>query len=371
MEFEQNVATQSMEVDVQKQLPESMSNADAYKERLKQLPEVQNLTNEINIQDSNTIANFGTKPSEELSKISDDLLHNMKNVRADEATAMLDQLTKIMDRFDIKEVENPEQAAKASGLKKLFKKAEDTLQKLFEKYDNMGKEVDKIYVILNQYKSDIQRSNDTLDRLFQANMQYYEQLEKYIAAGELGIIEIENYRKTIEASSQSPEQVAMQVQKLDNMKNMLEQRVYDLRVAENVAMQTSPMIQTMEKSNFNLMVSIQSAFITTLPIFKNCLISAMQLKQQSIQQKSIQSLNNKTNELLERNARNTANQAVATARMANSSGVSMETLQKSYETIKKGIEDTKAIEQEMAQERSKNTQTLEGMKTDMKKQGWA
>lgn len=374
MQFDQSQAVAqdpNAILDVAKELPESMTNADSYREKLKQLPEVQHLTDEINIQDSNTIANFGTKPSEELSKISDELLRSMKTVRADEASAMLDQLTKIMDRFDIKEVEDPEKAAQASALTKLFRKAEANLQKLFEKYDNMGKEVDKIYVILNQYKSDIQNSNNMLDRLFKANMQYYEQLEKYIAAGELGLVEIDNYKASLQSSGQSPEQIAMMISKLDTMRNMLEQRVYDLRIAENVAMQTSPMIQTMETSNFNLMVSIQSAFITTLPIFKNCLISAMQLKQQNIQQKSIQQLNNKTNELLMRNAQNTANQSVAIARMANSSGVNIETLQKSYETIKKGIEDTKAIEREMATERNKNTQTLEGMKGDMKKQGWA
>lgn len=372
MQFQEQAAPQEMAMaDVEKQMPDTMTDVSAYRESLKQLPEVQNLTNEINIQDANTIAMFGTKPSEELSKISDELLHSMKGIHADEASAMLNQLTKIMDKFDIKEIEDPEKAAKQSGIAKLFKKGQESLQKLFEKYDNMGKEVDKIYVMLNKYKSDIQKSNSMLDRLFKANMDYYEQLEKYIAAGELGIIEIENYSASLSDGTGSAEQIAMMQEKLRNMKTMLEQRVYDLRVAENVAMQTSPMIQTMMKSNFNLMASIQSAFITTLPVFKNCLISAIQLKQQAIQQKSISQLNDKTNELLLRNAQNNANQAVAIAQMANSSGIKMETLQQSYDTIKKGIADTKAIEEKMAQERIQNTSKLEGMKTEMHQQGWA
>lgn len=360
------------DIDTGKELmTETMADAEAYRKRLKQLPEVKKMTGEIDIQDANTIANFGTAPSTELSKISDNLLHTMKAVRADEASAMLDQLTKIMDKFDIKEIEDPEKAAKQGGLKKLFRKAEASLQKLFEKYDNMGKEVDKIYVLLNQYKTDIQKSNDTLDTLFKANMQYYEQLERYIAAGELGIIEIEEYSASLAASGQAPETIAMQQQKLEMMKNMLEQRVYDLRVAENVAMQTSPMIHTMEKSNFNLMTSIQSAFITTLPVFKNCIISAMQLKQQAVQQKSISALNDKTNELIMRNAQNSANQSVAIARMANQSAIRMETLQQSYDTIQKGIADTKAIEKQMADERRQNTSALETMKHDMKQKGMA
>lgn len=362
---------QSLELDVTKDVEAIMSDADAYRERLKQLPEVQNLTNEIDIQDMNTIAVFGAKPSEELSKVSDELLRSMKSVKTSEATTMLDQLTKIMDKFDIKEIEDPEKAASKSKLQKFLKKKGEQLQELFEKYDNMGKEVDKIYVLLNQYLNDIKNSNMVLARLSKANKQFYESLEKYIAAGELGVIEIDDYAASLDNSGQSPEVIAEQKETLANMKNMLQQRVYDLRVAENVAMQTAPMIRNMEKTNFNLMTSIQSAFITTLPIFKNCMISAIQMKQQAVQSRAINSMNEKTNELLLRNADNNARQSVAAAQMANQSGVKIETLQKSYETIKKGIADTKEIEQRMAQERVQNTQTLENMKTDMHNQGWA
>lgn len=371
-EQEMQATTTQVSVNLDKQLPETMSNIEDYRARLKQLPEVQNLTNEISIQDANTIVSFGIKPSEELSKVSDELLNSMKGIKADEASAMLNQLTKIMDKFDIKEIEDPEKAAKQGGLTKIFKKGEESLQKLFSKYDNMGKEVDKVYVILNTYKSDIQKSNDLLSRLFKANIQYYEQLEKYIAAGELGLIEIDDYRNSLATNpNYSPDQVAMMEQKLDTMRNMLEQRIYELRIAENVSMQTAPMIQTMEKSNLNLISSIQSAFITTLPIFKNCLIQAIQLKQQAIQSKSIDQLRDKTNELWLRNAQNNATQSVRIAQQANQSTMNIQTLQQSHDTITQGIANTKAIEAQMAEERKQNTATLEAMKKDMRKEGWA
>ena len=41
---------------------------------------------------------------------------------------------------------------------------------------------------------------------------------------------------------------------------MLEQRTQDLRVAENVAMQTIPMLKTMEFSNINLIRKIKFGF---------------------------------------------------------------------------------------------------------------
>jgi uncharacterized protein YaaN involved in tellurite resistance len=367
-----NEVHSTVDVEQPKELPASMTDTSSYQLKLREDPQVRALTDRIDINDSNSIVLFGAEPSTELSKISDQLLNSLKVARSDEASEMLNALTKIMDKFDIKEIENPEEYAKKSGLAKLFGKAKDSLQKLFEKYDSMGKEVEEIYVILNKYAAEIRKSNEILGQLYRSNTQYYEDLEKYIVAGEMGIEEIDTYEAQMNQRTDiSPEEIANNVQKLEIMKNMLSQRVYDLRVSENVALQTAPMIRSMEVNNFNLMLSIQSAFITTLPIFKNCLISAIQLKQQAIQAKSISQLNEKTNELLLRNAQNNATQSVAIAKQANSSAITIETLQKSYDTIKKGIEDTRAITVQMADERSRNTQTLETMKVEMKSNGWA
>jgi uncharacterized protein YaaN involved in tellurite resistance len=371
MQFETNTAVQTAEapapLDVQKELPPAFADNQSYKEKLKALPEVQNLTNEININDTNSILQFGQKPSEEISKVSDELLNSMKAVKSEEASEMITQLTKIMDKFDIKEIEDPEK--QQSVIKKLFKKAQDEIQKLFEKYDNMGKEVDKIYVILKQYESDIQKANDGLDRMFNANVAYFEQLEKYIVAGEIGLQEIDDYKASLMNSGKSQEELQMQIQKLDITKDMLSQRIYDLQIAENVAMQTCPMIQTMQMSNFNLLRKINSSFIITLPIFKQCLIQAINLKRQAIQAKSMKELDDKTNELLQRNAQNTATQSVQIARMTGGSSINIETLQNTYQTIQNGISETKKINEEIAAERARNSVTLEEMKADMKKKG--
>ena len=85
---------------------------------------------------------------------------------------------------------------------------------------------------------------------------------------------------------------------------MLEQRTQDLRTAENVAMQSIPMIKTMEFSNYNLVRKINSAFIVTLPVFKQALAQAILLKRQKIQAESIAELDKKTNEMLLKNAQN-------------------------------------------------------------------
>lgn len=340
-------------------------DVEGYKYKLRQMKEVQDLTNEVDIHNPNSIVQFGQNASVNISKISDELLNSMKAIKSEEVSEMLVNLTKIMDKFDVKELE---EGKSPSLLSRIMKSAQKTVAQLFEKYDNMGKDIEKVYVLLRKYEDEIRESNNTLKKLFQGNVEYYQLLEKYIVAGDIAIEEIDAYITQFNNDmSMNPDEKQMMLQRLEMSKEMLTQRVYDLRVAENVAIQAVPMIQNIQMSNFNLMRKINSSFIITLPIFKQCLAQAIILKRQEIQAKSIKTLDEKTNELLQRNAANTASQSVRIAKMAASSSIDIETLQKSYATIMKGIEETKAIQESSRVQRQENIGKLETIKKDMKK----
>ena len=357
MNTQENMQIQNNDFDV--------ATISEYKQRLRGMKELQDLTSEVEIQNPNSIVMFGQGASEQISKVSDELLNSMKAVKAEEASEMLVNLTKIMDKFDIKELDGSE---KQSMLSKFMKGVGNSVAKLFQKYDTMGYEVEKVYVLLKKYENDIRESNANLKKLYDANLHYYQLLEKYIVAGELALEEIEAYIYQISMNnSLGQEEKQMMLQKLEISKEMLSQRVYDLQIAENVAIQSAPMIQTIQISNFNLMRKINSSFIITLPIFKQCLAQAVILKRQEIQAKSIKQLDDKTNELIMRNAQNTARQSVEIAKMASGSSVSISTLEKSFETIMKGIEDTKAIQEANKVQRIENSAKLERIKSTMKK----
>lgn len=342
-----------------------IEQSDLYKQNLRQLKEVQDLTNEIEVQNINSIIQFGQKASENISKISDELLASIKEVKAEEASEMLLSLTKIMDKFDIKEFENQKQPGLIT---KIFKSAGDTIAKLFQKYDTMGYEIEKVYILLKKYENEIKDSNLKLKKLYDGNIEYYKQLEKYIVAGELASEEVDMYINQFENDmTMNIDEKHMMIQKLQVCKEMLEQRLYDLKVAENIAIQAAPMIQTIQMSNFNLLRKINTSFIITLPIFKQCLAQAIILKRQEIQAKSLKQLDDKTNELIMRNAQSTARQSVDISRMASGSVVAIETLEKSYQTIMKGIEETKAIQESNKAKRNENTIKLEQIKSSMKR----
>ena len=357
-------------VELQLQKAEVFDNHLVYKEKLKNLPEVKSLTNEIDVRNPNTILSFGQAPSEGISKVSDQLLANIKKVKAEEASEMLVKLTKVMDQFDLNEIKGD--ANEKNFVSKIFGKVKNKYDDIFKKYDSMSHEIDEIYVLLKQYQQETVKANDNLQKMYLGNKEFFESLEKYVVAGELGQQEIEAYKNQIQnAPDISENDKQMQVQKLTMMQDMLSQRTYDLQIAENVALQTAPMIQMQQMANYNLARKINNSFIITLPIFKQALAQAIMLKRQEIMANSMKQLDDKTNELLIRNAQNTANQSVKIAKMASGSSIEIATLEKTFATIQKGITEAKQITEQIAENRKQDTLKLENMKDDIKQSGLA
>ncbi len=219
---------------------------------------------------------------------------------------------------------------------------------------------------MKQYESEIKQSNRKLEDMFQANVGYYHELVKYILAGEQGCREIENYiaQRQTDMETTGDTSIQFEITTLNQALMMLEQRTQDLRTAENVAMQAIPMIKTMQFSNMNLVRKINSAFIITLPVFKQALTQAVMLKRQRIQAEAMSALDERTNEMLLRNAQNTAEQSKMTARLASGSSIKTETLEKTWQTIVSGIDETKQIQENARKQRIDDQKRLEAIKAD-------
>ena len=356
-------------------IPEPVPEFDLEKKKqevmhkVQESPEVRSIVRQINIEDVNSIMTFGKNSAEEVSKFSDAILHSMQTTKVEDSGELLIQLNKIMDKFDIKDFE-PKKPP--SFLGKIFSKAKNSVEALFQKYNSMGDEVDKVFVTLKQYEAEINSANKHLDEMFNKNTEYYEQLGQYIYAGQVVLAELkDNIIPTAQAKADQTANRLDQV-KVNNLlqvQDIMEQRIYDLQLAENVAVQSMPTIKAIEYGNYNLVRKINSAFVITMPIFKQCLVQAIMLKRQSVQAKAMSSLDEKTNELLLRNAENTALQSKMVAKLASGSSVDIETLEKSWQTIVKGIDETKEIQEEMRQKRLDGTKRLEVLKEDFVNRG--
>ena len=288
--------------------------------------EVDDLVSTIEVHNLETIVSFGAEAAEEISKASDIVLNSMNMSQLDDSSEMLNTLAKIMSKFDIEEIKDK----------------------------------------LKQYESEIKQSNRKLNQMFEANVGYYHELVKYILAGEQGCRELEAYiaQRQADMEATGDNSIQFEIQSLQQSLMMLEQRTQDLRTAENVAMQSVPMIKTMEFSNMNLVRKINSAFIVTLPVFKQALAQAIMLKRQKIQAEAMSALDQKTNEMLIKNARNTVEQSKMTAQLASGSSIKIETLETTWRTIVNGIDETKQIQENARKQRIEDQARLENIKAE-------
>lgn len=326
--------------------------------------EVQQLARSLNLKDQIQLLEFGKEPAEQISKFSDQILNSIRASHVEDSGELLKQLGKIMEKFDRHDFER----ARGGFFGKLFKRGEKVIEKLFKKYQTIGGEIDKIYVEISRYKNELTEMTKMLENLYEENYQYFLTLEKYIAAGHL---KLEELRKEVlptleERAKRGDNMAALELDTLTKAADLLEQRIHDLEMAKMVALQTAPQIRLLQRGNTKLIGKINSAFLTTIPVFKNAMVQAISAKRQKIVADSMAELDRRTNELLLRNAENISLQSREIARLAGRPGLSIETLEKTMNTILEGMEETLKIEQENKRIREEGKKKLEELQEKWK-----
>ena len=206
--------------------------------------------------------------------------------------------------------------------------------------------------------------------MYDQNYNYYMALEKYVVAGQIKAEELRALVPALEQRSAGGDQLAqMELDTMNNAIQSLEERVYDLEMARMVALQTAPQLRVLQRGNTKLIGKINSAFITTIPIFKNGIIQAVSAKRQKLVADSMNELDKRTNEMLLKNSQNIARQSVEIARTAGGPSIKIETIEESWSTIVKGLEETRAIEDENKRTREDGMKRIAQLQESMKNYG--
>lgn len=333
--------------------------------RLRQEKEVQNLATDIDIKNQMDLLEFGKEPAVQISRFSDRILSMISSTTSTDSGIMLSQLGKVMDRFDKNDFGEPR------GLSaKLFKRKNSVVDKIFQKYHTLGGEIEKINSEIAKFEDEMIKTTQTLEEMYEKNMEYYMQLEKYVVAGQMKIEELKTQLPELEKKAAAGGQLEqLELETLENGIQALSDRVYDLDMARMVALQTAPQIRTLQRGNMKLIGKINSAFIITIPIFKNGVIQAVTAKRQKLVADSMSELDRRTNEMLKQNAANIADQSVEIARLSGKPSIDMETIEESWNTIVSGMRETKEIEEENNRLREEGVQRILELQDNMKQLG--
>lgn len=330
---------------------------DNVKQQIIASGEAKTLSDKLSVQNPQSIVEFGKPVAEQMSRCADEILRRQDVSSIAETSTMMTSLAKIMDKVDIGEIKAMDK--EPGFIDKLFNNAQKKIEQLMAKYNNIGGDIERICVELRTYEAEIQQSNKDLESLYDSGVRSYQDLIKYTIAGEYALDEIEEYRRGLEARANTDPQASLELSSVIQAQQLLAQRVQDLRLAESVALQSLPIIKAMEYGNLNLARKINSSFIVTIPVFKNAVAQAIMAKRQAYQAQAMKALDEKTNEMLLKNAQNAADNMRLTAMLAGSSAIKIETIEQSWQTIMDGIKDTKAIQEELARQREQDKAKIE------------
>lgn len=342
------------ELQTQQQNTNELTEASTQEIRLqlREDAEVLKLVDSIDVKDQIAIMNFGEKTAQEISSFSDRILSSMKMSSTEDTSRLMKELTKLMDKFDKKELEDPK-----TFIGKMLRGGEKFINKILEKYQTLGGEIDKIHQELRKFEQELVSASRTFDQMYEENFNYYVVLQKHIVAADLVLEQIQGSElKKLEEQAMSGNQMAsMQLDALRQNIDTLEQRKYDLEMAAAVSFSSAPQIKLVQRTSSKLIGQIKSAFITTLPIFKQGIITAVQNKRNKLIADSMDALRDKTREMYKKNASNTVQQSIDVARMSGQTVVSLDDVEQVMSTMIDGMRQTKAIEDELRQSREQGS----------------
>lgn len=330
----------------------------------KQSDEVKALVREIDVNNSATILNFGSKPAEELSRISNEILSSSKNVENIEATKIIKNLSKIIEKVDISDFEKPPR--KEGGiLSKIFNRGKNFL----EKYENMNKEIEVITQELLNYKASLEKDQDDLKKLYEVVSKHSVEINDYILATELAEEEVkrklDDITNTVNVDENDKNR---EIARTQGLLDMVSQKKYDLETVKAVSLQTLPMIEIMAGNNIGLARKLQSSLITTLPLFENAIVLALQTKKQILLKNTFTTLDKATEDLMKRNAVNITKTAVDIAKVSNTSPISIETLKQNFEVVQKGIKEIRDLREKARIDREKNIEEIHNFNAKREKE---
>ena len=327
---------------------------------------VDQIKEKLDLQDTQLLSVYGSNTQKNIAQFSDQIL---SEVRSKDVGQVGDLMADLMVK--VKDMNFSQLGANDSILDKIpiIKNMRQSVDRYLAKYDVMENQIDKIQAQLESSRMMLLKDIGTFDKLYEKNVEYFQELQLYIVAGEEKVNElrenvIPNLYKEAETSGEA---MSMQVVKdFEDTVNRFEKRVFDLKTSKTMAIQTAPQIKLIQNNDKLLVDKVTDAVNNVIPLWKSQVVIALGLNRQSQVIKMQQEISNTTNELLERNAKNLRQNTIDTAKEAERSTIDVETLKKVNDELIVTIEETIAIQNDARQARKEAESELVTIETNLK-----
>lgn len=305
----------------------------------------------LNENDITTISTYGSDLQKAMDSYSSDFLKQSFNSKAGiESAQLISNLLGELHEVNVGDLEAPNALKrflrKIPGLRKLIV----SVEQIKAKYDTIEKNIDGIVNKLEATRQIAIRDNNLLQKQFENNCDYVDQLEDLIVAGKMKSEEVGALIADMETRINEYEEY--QISDIKEFKNSLDKRLSDLIALRFAFKQSLTQIRIIQRTNIMHANNTESQIAMTIPLWKNQLSLAVALYDQKQAMEIGAKVTDTTNELFRKNAEMMKTQSIEVAKQSQRMVIDPETLQKATLELIETVEGVQRAQKEGAEKRA-------------------
>jgi len=299
----------------------------------------------VDVTDAQAVLGYGLPAQSRIANFADSLLGDVRNK---DAGAGGEALTGLLDK--VRELDIDALGAGAGKTRiPILGRFSNTFERFAARYQKVATSIDRIVDALERSRMALLKDMTVLDKMFELNLEYIQQLDVYIAAGEQVVEELHTVKLPAleaEVAATSDVMAAQRLSDLRQATGRFERRIHDLKLTRMIAIQTAPQIRLIQGNDQNLVEKIQTSILTTIPLWKNQIVIAISLYRQQNAVELQKQVSDTTNELLAKNAELLRVGSAKVGREVERGVVDVETLRKVNADLVATLEETIRIQED-------------------------
>ncbi|MBO6252679.1 MAG: toxic anion resistance protein [Bacteroidaceae bacterium] len=305
----------------------------------------------LNEKDLTSISSYGSDLQRAMDSYSSDFLNqSFSRENSLESADLIANLLGELHEVNIDDLEAPGPVKRflrrIPGLKKLV----ISVEQVKAKYNTIQKNIDGIVKKLEATRQIAIRDNNLLQKQFENNCDYVDQLEDLIVAGKMKSKELEDLLENMKAEAGQYDDY--QITDIEEYKNSLDKRITDLIMLRYAFKQSLTQIRIIQRTNIMDANNTEAQITMTIPLWKNQMSLAVALYNQKQSIEISNKVTEATNEMFKKNAEMMKTQAIEVAKQNQRSVLDIETLRKTTQELLAAVEGMQKAQQEGAQKRA-------------------
>jgi uncharacterized protein YaaN involved in tellurite resistance len=314
--------------------------------------------------DVNSILNYGAEAQNSMEKYSNEFLASVRTYNSGDVGGLINELLTELNYIDVNELE---QSRFTSFLSKIpfLKNFVVDVKKLFQKYDVVVSNIDKITNKIKAGRLNSIKDNSSLQTMFDSNVSYIHQMEDLIISGQMKYEELS--LKLTEMEGRSADYQDYEIADLRDFVSRLDKRLADMKIVRFIMLQSLAQIRVVQNNNTSIAEKAQSIISTTIPVWKNQLTIAVALQRQKANVEMQKKISDTTNTILQKNAEMLKQNSIDVAKENEKTVVSLDTLKLTTQSLIETLTEVKKIHEEGDKSRRLLDGELKTLEAELKK----